>query len=171
MPSIISHPAVPLAIAVAAGSGVISRRLLVAGIAASMAPDLDVYIGELWSAIAHRGVTHTLVFAALCGLGAVLLARALHASPAVAFLFVFVSTLSHPLLDMCTNGGSGIPLFWPLHDERYFMPFQPIEVSPLGIAPFFSMRGVEVVASEIVWVWVPAAVAAAGLRLVRMRRV
>jgi inner membrane protein len=169
MPTVISHPAVPLAIAIGLGSGVISRRLLVAGIAASIVPDLDVYIGPWWGAISHRGVTHTVLFALMCGLAAALLARALRATPATAFVFVFAATLSHPLLDMCTNGGSGIPLLWPLPHERWFMPFRPIEVSPLGIAPFFSQRGLEVLLSEMKWVWLPALLVAAGLRTIRAR--
>jgi inner membrane protein len=169
MPTILSHPAVPLAIGFGLGSGAISGRLLLAGIAASIAPDLDVYIAHYWSAIAHRGITHTPIAAALGGLCAALIARALRTTPLKAFLFVFVCLLSHPLLDMCTNGGSGIPLFWPLDDERYFMPWTPIEVSPLGIRRFFSERGVEVLTSEIVWVWLPGL--AAGAALWFMRRV
>jgi inner membrane protein len=169
MPTIISHPAVPLAIAVGLGSGVISRRLLVAGVAASILPDADVYVGEIWERIGHRGITHTAVFALMVGLVAALAARTLHASHVKAFLFVFAATLSHPLLDMCTNGGSAIPLLWPLASDRWFMPFTPIEVSPLGIAAFFSERGLEVLASEAVWVWLPAVVLAAALRITRAR--
>ena len=170
MPTILSHPAVPLAIGFGLGSGAISGRLLLAGVAAAIVPDLDVYIGHYWSAIAHRGVTHTPVAALLAALCAALIARALRTTHKAAFLFVFVCLLSHPLLDMFTNGGSGIPLFWPLHDERYFMPWTPIEVSPLGIAPFFSERGLEVLTSEIVWIWLPAAVAGVALWFVRRVR-
>ena len=170
MPSVISHAAVPLAIGLGLGSRVISKPLLVAGIAASMVPDLDVYINHFWSAIAHRGVTHTIVFALLAALCATVVAKPLQTTHRTAFLFVFVATLSHPLLDMCTNGGSGIPLFWPVTDERYFWPFTPIEVSPLGIARFFSERGVEVLQSELVWVWTPAVVVYAFIRVSRLSR-
>ena len=70
-------------------------------------------------------------------------------------LFFTLVTLSHPLLDALTNGGLGVALFAPFSAERYFFPFRPIEVSPLGMR-FFSARGLEVLASEIVWVWLPA---------------
>ncbi|HEX2829338.1 MAG TPA: metal-dependent hydrolase [Burkholderiales bacterium] len=170
MPTILSHPAVPLAIGFGLGSRAISGRLLLAGVAASMAPDLDVYISHYWSAIAHRGITHTPLAALFGALCAALIARALRTTHVKAFLFVFVCLLSHPLLDMCTNGGSGIPLLWPLDDERYFFPWTPIEVSPLGIRRFFSERGLEVLTSEIVWVWVPALVLYATLRRSRHSR-
>jgi inner membrane protein len=170
MPTILSHPAVPLAIGLGLGSGAISGRLLLAGVAASIVPDLDVYLEHYWSAIGHRGVTHTLVAALLAGFCAALIARALRTTRLTAFAFVFACLLSHPLLDMCTNGGSGIPLFWPLDDERYFMPWTPIEVSPLGIRRFFSERGLAVLTSEIIWVWAPAVVLYALLRTVRHSR-
>jgi inner membrane protein len=170
MPSVISHAAVPLAIGLGLGPRVISRPLLVAGVAASMVPDLDVYIGHFWSAIAHRGATHTIVFALLAALCAALVARLLRTTHHTALLFVFVATLSHPLLDMFTNGGSGILLFWPLSEVRYFMPWRPIEVSPLGVVRFFSERGLEVLKSEMVWVWAPAVVVYMLLRAVRTER-
>ena len=167
MPTILSHPAVPLAIGYGLRSGAISGRLLLAGVAASIVPDLDVYISHYWSAIAHRGITHTPVAAVLGALCAALIAPALRTTRIKAFLFVFACLLSHPLLDMCTNGGSGIPLWWPVNDERYFFPWTPIEVSPLGIRRFFSERGMEVLSSEVVWVWVPAVIACALLRMMR----
>lgn len=171
MPTILSHPAVPLAIGYGLGSGVISGRLLLAGVAATIVPDLDVYIGNYWAAIAHRGVTHTPIAAVLAGLCAALIARALRTTHLRAFLFVLVCLMSHPLLDMCTNGGSGILLMWPLDgDTRYFFPWTPIEVSPLGIRRFFSARGLEVLASEVVWVWVPAVVLYVTLRWFRHSR-
>jgi len=167
MSSIISHPAVPLAIGLGLGSGIISRRLLAAGVVASMAPDLDVYAEMVTTAIGHRGHTHTLLFAAMCGAGAALIAPVLHATRSIAFLFVFLATASHPLLDAFTNGGVGIPFFLPFHDARYFMPVTPIEVAPLGVRSFFSMRGVEVLWSELKWVWLPCAALAGALYAVR----
>lgn len=163
MPTIISHPAVPLAIGLGLGSGIVSRRLLAAGIAAAIVPDLDVYLSHLTPAIAHRGVTHTIVFALLCGACAALVGRILRATPLKAFIFITAATASHPLLDAFTNGGAGIPFFWPFTHERWFMPVQPIEVSPLGITRFFSERGLEVILSELLWVWVPAVVMATVL--------
>jgi inner membrane protein len=146
------------------GSGIVSRRLLLAGAAASIIPDLDVYLGAVSTSLGHRGITHTIVFALACGACAAFLARTFDSRRASAFWFVALAALSHPVLDMFTNGGAGIPLFWPLTRERFFMPFRMIEVSPLGIAPFFSERGMEVIVSELQWVWLPAVLAAAAVR-------
>jgi inner membrane protein len=155
MASIISHPAIPLAIGIGLGSGIISRRLLVAGVLFSIAPDLDLY-AEFIPRVGHRGITHTLLFALVCGSLAALAARALDSRALTTFSFITVATASHGFLDAFTNGGTGIIFFWPLSSERYFMPFRVIEVSPIGIASFFSQRGVEVLASELKWVWLPA---------------
>ena len=75
-----------------------------------------------------------------------------------AWLFLFLATASHGVLDAMTSGGGGVAFFAPLHDERYFFPWRPILVSPMSIRRFFSERGVRIFASEIVWVWIPAAV-------------
>jgi inner membrane protein len=170
MPTILSHPAVPLAIGVGLGSGIVSRRLLLAGVAASIVPDLDVYLAAVTSSIGHRGITHTIVFALACGACAAFLAARFDSRRASAFWFVSLAALSHPILDMFTNGGGGIPLFWPVTVERFFMPLRVIEVSPLGIGPFFSARGVEVFLSELRWVWLPAILVTAALWWVRKAR-
>ena len=160
MPTILSHPAVPLAIGLGLGSAVVSRRLLAAGVFFSIAPDFDVYAhlvpAGFVSGISHRGVTHSLVFALLCALFAALIARRLESARLTAFWFVALATASHGFLDAFTNGGSGIWFFWPFDKESYFMAFQPIEVSPLGILSFFSERGLVVMVSELMWVWPPA---------------
>src|SRR6267378_8050335 len=44
--------------------------------------------------------------------------------------FFFLATASHGLLDAMTNGGLGVAFFAPFCDTRYFLPWQPIVVSP-----------------------------------------
>jgi inner membrane protein len=85
------------------------------------------------------------------------------------------STASHGILDAFTNGGLGIAFLWPFSSERYFAPYQVIEVSPIGISRFLSSRGLAVLESELVWVWAPCVVlgvvlAAIGARLSRSPR-
>jgi inner membrane protein len=83
------------------------------------------------------------------------------------FAFLFISMASHGVLDAFTSGGLGPALFWPFDDTRYFAPISPIRVSPIG-AGFFSARGVAVLFSEALWVWMPAALmAVAGRALLR----
>ena len=52
--------------------------------------------------------------------------------------------------------------FAPFDPTRYFFPWRPIEVSPIGVG-FFSARGLSTLTSEVFWVWLPtAALVAAG---------
>jgi inner membrane protein len=169
VPSIISHPAVPIAIGLALGSTVISRRLLLLGVVASILPDLDVVAFRLGIPYAHdlghRGASHSIAFATLLGVLAALLAKHLHASRKTALLFVLMSAGSHGLLDMLTNGGLGVAIAWPFSDTRFFFPIQVIEVSPLSVRRFFSSAGLSVGLSELLWVWVPAATIGIGLHI------
>ena len=74
------------------------------------------------------------------------------------FLLFFTCTLSHGLLDSLTNGGLGVAYFSPFSNERYFFPWRPIQVSPLGAAKFFSERGLRVLKSETAWIGIPSLV-------------
>jgi inner membrane protein len=164
LPTILSHPAVPLSLALVAGGRIVSPRLLLAGVAASILPDLDVIGFKLGVAygheLGHRGFSHSLVFA--LGVGALAAAAApwLRCGRWAAFLFVAFACASHGLLDMLTNGGKGIALLWPLTDERLFLPQPVIQVSPLSLDRFFGPAGLRVLESELRWVWLPAAAVA-----------
>jgi inner membrane protein len=162
MPTILTHPAVPLAIGLGLGSKIISKPLLVAGVVASILPDLDVLAYQFGipytSVYSHRGFTHSIEVALSIAILAAFAARHLKATATSAFLFIFAAALSHGLLDSFTNGGSPIAFLWPFSNERFFAPYRVIEVSPIGIAPLFSARGVRVLASELLWVWFPAVI-------------
>ncbi|HVY05305.1 MAG TPA: metal-dependent hydrolase [Burkholderiales bacterium] len=173
MPTILTHPAVPLAIGVGLGSNIIPRRLLLAGVVAAILPDLDV-IGiqlgvERGTQFAHRGFTHSLAFALGVALACAFAARSLRTPALVAFLYVFVSTASHGVLDSFTNGGNGIAFLWPFSDERFYAPWRVIEVSYIGAGWLLSARGLTVLASELLWVWLPAALLGFGLMLARRK--
>lgn len=106
-------------------------------------------------------MTHSLLFAAV--IAAVMTFRFKY--PArdrwTLGLLLFVITASHGVLDAMTNGGLGVAFFSPFNRERYFLPWTPIQVSPIGAGGFFSARGLEVIWSEIVWVWGPTIVVGA----------
>ena len=71
--------------------------------------------------LGHRGFTHSIFFAALlAGLVTFVFFQKNPGSPLTIFLFLFLSTLSHPVLDALTNGGLGVGLFAPFSNERYF---------------------------------------------------
>lgn len=169
MPSIITHAAVPLALYYAAERGRISARLLAAGVAAAILPDLDVAAFALGidyaDGFGHRGASHSLLFAALLALFGALAHGPLRSRPAQAAAWMFVCAASHPLLDALTSGGLGVALLWPWSDQRFFAPWRPILVSPFANG-FFSARGVATLLSELRWVWVPLFTAAALWRVI-----
>ncbi|OLE53226.1 MAG: hypothetical protein AUG51_14130 [Acidobacteria bacterium 13_1_20CM_3_53_8] len=172
MCSVITHPVVPLALSVFLPEGTSSSALLIAGAVCSVIPDLDV-IGfsfgiSYGDMLGHRGLSHSISFAVvLATLLTLTLFRDAHANHFVVFLFLFLSTLSHPLLDALTNGGLGVALFAPFSNERYFFPWRPIEVSPIGVGSFLSARGLQVLWSEFKWVWLPSSVVFAVGQIIR----
>lgn len=171
MPTILTHTAVPLAIGIGLGSRRVSKRLLVLGAICSMLPDLDVVAFRFNVAYAdafgHRGASHSLVFALALGILAALFASRLRTTRLIAFLFVSSSAISHGILDTFTNGGHGVALWWPFSMERIFSPWPVIEVSPLSLRRVFSDRGLEVILSELMWVWLPGVIVCAVLLLLR----
>lgn len=170
MPTILSHAAVPLALWCASERGRISPRLLGAGIVAAMLPDADVLGFALQvpydAAFGHRGATHSIAFALLCGLAGALAHRPLRAGAMQAATWLLVCALSHPLLDAMTSGGLGVALAWPWSEARWFAPWRPIRVSPIG-AGFFSARGLATLASELRWIWLPSAAAVLAWKLIQ----
>lgn len=176
MASAFSH-----AVAAAAIGAVFSRRgwpvrFWVLGAACAIVPDADV-IGvplgiSFGSVLGHRGLSHSLLFAA--ALAAVVVALGfLHVPESVSrvrlWLYFFLATASHGVLDALTNGGPGIAFFAPLDNTRYFFPVRPVVVSPLGIRPFFSEWGLRVIESELVWIWLPSIIFAALVVVARRR--
>ena len=174
MPTVLSHPAVPLALSFGLGREVVPKRLLVLGIATSIVPDLDVvafHFGIPYAAeLGHRGFSHSLAFAALVALLGACRYRGLCCSFGRAFWFLFLVTASHGVLDAFTNGGLGIAFFWPWSGKRYFAPYQMIKVSPIGVSRFFSQRGVAVLISELLWIWLPCALVGVGLAAIWKRQ-
>lgn len=160
MATILSHPAIPLAIALGCGPQTISGRLLTAGVICAVLPDLDVLAFRFGISyghdFGHRGFSHSLLFALLMGVVGLMLCRSLKAAPLTAFGFLFLSTASHGLLDALTTGGMGVAFFWPFDTTRYFLPWPVIPVSPIGVARFISYRGLSILRAEIVWVWLPS---------------
>ena len=173
MPTILSHAAVPLALGLGLGIRIVPKQLLLAGIVASIIPDLDVLAFRLNIAysndLGHRGVTHSVAFAVVVALLALAMSQQLRSSRITAFSFVGLSAVSHGLLDRITNGGLGVELWWPWSSERFFATWQVIEVSPLSLSRVFSPRGLAVLQSELLWVWLPAVLVATVLLALRIK--
>jgi inner membrane protein len=177
MPTIFSH-ALAATAAARWWPGRLPARFWTWTAVCAMLPDIDVIafsFGIPYEAMfGHRGFTHSFFFAALVGVTAAAHvshqshpSHPLHRSHLTALFFWFTAvTASHGLLDALTNGGRGIAFFAPFSDHRYFFPWRPIQVSPIGVG-FFSLRGLRVLASEVGWIWVPSAIIAVSARLFR----
>jgi len=161
LPTVFTHALVAGSLGQAGKPGWRSNwRFWYLAVLCSILPDVDIIgfkfgirYGDLWG---HRGMTHSLLFAAI-----VAVVMAFRLGPAARerwklMLLLFVITASHGVLDAMTNGGLGVAFFSPFNTERYFFPWTPIEVSPIGAGGFFSTRGSDVIRSEIVWIWGPA---------------
>jgi inner membrane protein len=86
-----------------------------------------------------------------------------------AWLYLFLATASHGLLDAFTDGGLGVALLSPFDQSRWFFAFRPIPVSPLGVEAFVSPHGASILSRELVWVWLPFSFVAVGALLWRGR--
>jgi inner membrane protein len=162
MASAFSHVIVAVAMGRAFRNEELRWRELGLGAFCSVLPDLDVIgfplgieYGDLWG---HRGMTHSVLFAAL--LAGILVALWYRGKPAIAmtglFLYFFLCTASHGVLDAMTDGGLGVAFFSPFDTTRYFFSARPVLVSPIGISEFFSEYGARVLANEAVWIWLPS---------------
>ena len=174
MPTIFSHAVFASAIGKAFESEKLPTRFWVLTALCSILPDADV-IGfafgvKYGSLLGHRGFTHSIVFALLLGAAVVsIFFRASSVSKWKLFAYFVAVTLTHPLLDMLTDGGLGVALLAPFSNERFFFPWTPIQVSPIGMG-FFSDHGLAVITSEIVWIWVPSIIIAAVAFAISRRR-
>jgi inner membrane protein len=162
MASAFSHVIVAVAMGRAFRNEELRWRELGLGAFCSVLPDLDVVgfplgiqYGDMWG---HRGLTHSVLFAAL--LAGILVALWYRGKPAIAmtglFLYFFLCTASHGVLDAMTDGGLGVAFFSPFDTTRYFLAVRPVLVSPIGISEFFSEYGARVLANEAVWIWLPS---------------
>ena len=140
-----------------------SLKLYVVSALSSAMPDLDVITFRFgipyshW--LGHRGLTHSLFFALIWSWLMLIFFFRKSASEVREKLYIgtvlFISTASHGLIDAMTNGGRGIGFFIPFDNTRHFLPFRPIQVSPLGMEAFFSEWGLRVILSELIWIVLP----------------
>jgi len=174
--SLLSHAVAALSIGTCFHRSGTPKRTWAIGALCSVIPDMDVVgfrfgirYGDFWG---HRGFMHSLVFAALLA-GAIVTLGFLEVTPGLNHLslwvYFFLAAASHSLLDAMTDGGLGVAFFSAFDNHRYFLPWTPIHVSPIGVGRFFSDRGLAVLQSELVWIWVPAALLAVSAGVLRRR--
>jgi inner membrane protein len=178
MASAFSHAFVAVAAGKMLPHGPMPAKFWWLSIACSVLPDADVlgyFIGVPYGhPLGHRGLTHSFSFALVLSLVVVTVCFGnLPARPPRRWLLTmhfFFVTASHGVLDAMTNGGLGIAFFAPFDDTRYFLPWRPVNVSPLEPHLFFTRYGLRVMISEFVWIWVPVALLWGSVRLSRTLR-
>lgn len=172
MPTIVTHAVVGAALAQWSPPGVSRPRLALTLAVLSVFPDLDVVAFHFdvsyshW--LGHRGLSHSILFGvAVAAVVARVDFRRLgpgsHAWWRV-FGLCAAAIVSHGLLDALTDGGLGIAFFLPFDSDRYFLPFRPLVVSPIGLANFVTGPIYTVLGSEILFVWAPLLALVALLR-------
>jgi inner membrane protein len=163
MPSVIGHTI--LAVTAASLPKKESKQkfwvLLIICIISSCIPDTDVIAfkfgipyGHMFG---HRGFSHSIFFGLIWGGFMTMLYSLLFGKVKYGWLFVLFSlvTISHGVLDAVTTGGKGIGFFIPFINERYFLPWRFITVSPLSLERFFSSWGLKVLGSELLYLGIP----------------
>lgn len=177
MPTVLTHAVAAAALGkVSAGAKKMPARFWLLTALCAILPDADVLSFSFdfprGSVFGHRGLSHSLLFAFALALLVVWLAfrKSRPFKTGWLVLYFFAVTASHGLLDALTDGGSGVAFFAPFDGTRYFFPWRPIEVSPISLDRFFGPRGMEVIKSEMVWVWIPAAALVALAWLFRRLR-
>lgn len=136
------------------------------GMLCAILPDADVIAFQLGipyeSLWGHRGITHSIFFSLIFGgiITSIFYRKEVLFSKnwwIYSSYFAF-ATLSHAILDAMTSGGLGVAFFAPFENSRYFLPWRPIQVSPIGASKFFSERGLRVIQSELIWIGIPSIV-------------
>lgn len=120
----------------------------------SMLPDADIVsfmVGIPYAdQFGHRGASHSLLFAGAVGVVTALVARTAPGKRGWLGLLAALVVASHGLLDTLTDGGLGVGLLWPFEHSRYFAPWRPIPVSPIG-REMIGARGFTVMATELLF--------------------
>ena len=164
MPSVISHAAVAVASGLAFAPRSVPDHFWSIAITCSIIPDLDTIgfaVGIPYSHyFGHRGFFHSPFFALLMSIFIMCIFFTdfgiFSKQWFFYFTFFFLLSASHGILDALTNGGLGVALLTPFNNTRYFFPWKPIVVSPIGIKVYFSKWGLKVIKSELFWVWLPS---------------
>lgn len=163
MASAFGHALTAIALGTSYNKRYLSLKFFTLGIICSILPDADVIgfhfdvdYGSFWG---HRGFSHSLLFALFIGF---LISYLFYRKNFFKFtglglsLYFFLCTASHSILDGMTTGGLGVAFLSPFDTTRYFLPWRPIAVSPIGIDNFNGEWATRVLSSEAVWIGLPS---------------
>ena len=171
MASAFSHALVAVAIGRSHQWTVDPKRFWLLTIGCCILPDFDVLAFSFGipyeHVLGHRGLTHSLLFAVVLGFGVVRMGFPEVFDVVCSWTEVGGSLLGcHGLtwiLGCTDDGGLGVAFFAPFDTSRYFFPWTPVKVSPISITSFFSEWGIQVLASELIWIGIPVGVWLVGI--------
>ena len=178
MASAFGHVAVAYAMGKTLSPDWASTRFWAWTLLCCLLPDADV-VGLVWGipyehVLGHRGITHSIAFAILVGIVVPRLAAptipCLSRRYCVLVIYFWLVTMSHGFLDAFTDGGLGIAFFTPFDSTRYFFPWRPILVSPIGLSQLFSSWGFGVLLNELIWIGIPVVCWLIGLRGMKKKK-
>lgn len=171
MASAFTHAFVAVALGTAYARERMPWQFWVLSVLCAVLPDADVLgfaLGVRYDALwGHRGLSHSLCFALLLSLGVVSLVW--RDSPIGSpqwwahVGYFFVVTASHGVCDALTDGGRGVAFLAPFDTRRYFFPWRPVRVSPISVSAFFSQRGLQILYTEVVFIWLPVTLLCAAV--------
>lgn len=177
MASAFAHALVAITIGKTYTKELTSAKFWLLGCFCAVIPDADVLMlnfVDYGHVLGHRGFFHSLFF---CFLLAALVTKLFYRNENLLgkkgltlLFFFFLCGASHALLDMLTNGGKGVAIFAPFDNARYFFPCRPVKVSPIGVAKFFSERGLRVIKSEAVWIGIPCVLYIIAMTFVKHKK-
>jgi inner membrane protein len=150
----------------------VDKWLLFLAMGSAILPDLDVITFKFgidyMHPLGHRGLTHSILFALLWS--AILSFLFGKNRRSMYFIVLFLSTVSHGVLDAMTTGGRGVGFFIPFDNGRHFFPWRMIQVSPLGMQEFFSEWGIRVIFSELKYIAIPCLIILITLYFIKKQK-
>ncbi len=164
MPTIISHAITSLPINLGLLGKINTKRIMILSIIFGLLPDIDgigFFFGVKYgSFLGHRGFSHSFFFIIIATVIFCFLAVPKIKIKSKKFLILFANFFSigslHIFLDMMTNGGLGLAIFSPITNQRFFLPWQPIEVSSILPQHFLELNGLAVIKFELLFLILPA---------------
>ncbi|MHC4660167.1 MAG: metal-dependent hydrolase [Planctomycetota bacterium] len=162
MASVITHAVTGLAAGKIVTGKEMPGRFWALSVICPLLPDIDG-IGFMMgvpygSFFGHRGFFHSPFFALLLGLAAtaVFFDGVFSRKWWLLALYFSLITATHGVLDAMTDGGHGIAFLSPFTNARFFLPWRPLVVAPIGILEFFSGWGLTVMLYEMIYILIPA---------------
>ncbi len=170
MASILAHAAIPMILRRRVSLPGLERRLAFVAVLCAIWPDVDlatlVFEVRPNEPLGHRGLTHSLIVAAVVSvLAAGLAFRALRLGSRAwwrVFGFLFAVSAAHGLLDALTTG-DGVALFAPITNVRLASPFKLLPCCPLGLDEYLGRFGMLTFANEVLYVVMPLALVVSWL--------